>query len=254
MSQKIFISSLIFQNNNYGEIKKFIEHNNIKNMEFILEPDNASDFEKTLKLLDTIEFEEVAFHGPYKTCILSDSDENNWQKALETYIKCFEIVKKYNGSYIILHTSEYHEENSDIALIKAKIRKLVEVGKKYGVKVILENVGLKEEAIFSEKKYFKFLKEEEYKSVLDIGHAEINNWDIFNLMKESNDLIFAYHLHTNDGELDLHQSNRKNDIKINKFLNILEKENIDSRLVLEYSPSIEKKTLISDFNFLNDSL
>lgn len=254
MSQKIFISSLIFQNNNYGEIKKFIEHNNIKNMEFILEPDNASDFEKTLKLLDTIEFEEVAFHGPYKTCILSDSDEENWQKALETYIQCFEIVKRYNGSYIILHTSEYHEENSDIALIKAKIIKLVELGKKYGVKVILENVGLKEEAIFSEKKYFKFLKDEKYQTVLDIGHAEINGWNIFDIMKENSDSIFAYHLHTNDGELDLHQSIRKNDFNINKFLDILKRGIRVNRLVLEYSPSVEKKTLISDFNFLNTSL
>ena len=65
MSQKIFISSLIFQNNNYGEIKKFIEHNNIKNMEFILEPDNASDFEKTLKLLDTIEFDMIPIKDTY---------------------------------------------------------------------------------------------------------------------------------------------------------------------------------------------
>lgn len=254
MSQKIFISSLIFQNNNYGEIKKFIEHNNIKNMEFILEPNNASDFEKTLKLLDTIKFEEVAFHGPYKTCILSDSDEENWQKALETYIQCFEIVKRYNGSYIILHTSEYHEENSDIALIKAKIIKLVELGKKYGVKVILENVGLKEEAIFSEKKYFKFLKDEKYQTVLDIGHAEINGWNIFDIMKENSDSIFAYHLHTNDGELDLHQSIRKNDFNINKFLDILKRGVGVNRLVLEYSPSVEKKTLISDFKFLNTSL
>ena len=112
------------------------------------------------------------------------------KKLLKHIFTCFEIVKKYNGSYIILHTSEYHEENSDIALIKAKIRKLVEVGKKYGVKVILENVGLKEEAIFSEKKYFKFLKDEKYKTVLILDMRRLIIVDIFNIMKESNHLIF----------------------------------------------------------------
>lgn len=73
-------------------------------------------------------------------------------------------------------------------------------------------------------------------------------------MKENSDSIFAYHLHTNDGELDLHQSIRKNDFNINKFLDILKRGIGVNRLVLEYSPSVEKKTLISDFNFLNTSL
>ena len=65
-------------------------------------------------------------------------------------------------------------------------------------------------------------------------------------MRENSNLIESFHLHTNDGEKDLHQSISKNGFNLEKFIQLYRENNLKSRLIFEYSPTVDKKLLLED--------
>ncbi len=247
--EKIYVSDLICAKDTYENTKQFFEENKIENIEFFIEPADEKHTVKLEKLLKNMKVKSLSFHGPYRYFALTVSAEK-WEKIRADFYSAIEMTQKYNGEFLVLHTNEGLEKDADRKKLKEtieeRIRELIKYADEKGVKIAVENVGVKTNMLYSEEEYINLIRENNYYSLIDIGHAVINGWDITKVIKELKDRIIGYHLHNNDGEKDLHMPvfNGKYDYK--NFFETVTEEKLQGNLVLEYSADTDKKQLLED--------
>lgn len=259
MSQNIVhISDLIFYDKSYEEIINFLKKNNIKKLEFFIEPLDEEYTKKMLKILNEYKFESISFHGPFRKCNMADLSSNSWEKTLYSYTESFKMASKYNPKFMVLHTNEgipskIIDDNLKIEILN-QVANIVNEGKKYGIDVVIENVGIRENMVFSQNEYEEFILKNKYKCLIDIGHAYLNEWNIESLIKKLKNNILGFHFHNNDGLYDRHDPISSGKIDYSKIIKLV-KENVPTGvIVLEYDFSKDKNILLKDWKELEKTL
>lgn len=259
MSQNIVhISDLIFYDKSYEEIINFFKKNNIKKLEFFIEPLDEEYTKKMLKILNEYKFESISFHGPFRKCNMADLSSNSWEKTLYSYTESFKMASKYNPKFMVLHTNEgipgkIIDDNLKIEILN-QVANIVNEGKKYGIDVVIENVGIRENMVFSQNEYEEFILKNKYKCLIDIGHAYLNEWNIESLIKKLKNNILGFHFHNNDGLYDRHDPISSGKIDYSKIIKLV-KENVPTGvIVLEYDFSKDKNILLKDWKELEKTL
>lgn len=247
----IHVSDLIFYKDKYEDIIKFLEENKIENLEFFIEPLDEEYTEKMLKILNNIKLENISFHGPFRKCNLALINKKSWEDVRFSYEESFKIGKKYNPKYFVLHTNEKVINDIPkieyIKKISEKIEKINNMAKKYKVNLVIENVGIQQNMLFNQKDFEKLILENNYKCLIDIGHAFVNKWDIETLIKNLKNNILGYHFHNNNGIYDEHKPIDEGKIDYDKIMKIIKKYTKDATIVLEYDYSIEKEKVKKDY-------
>ena len=100
--------------------------------------------------------------------------------------------------------------------------------------------------VYSQKEYENIILKNNYKSLIDIGHAYVNSWDIESLIKELKENILGYHFHNNDGNSDQHQPISNGKINYFEILKIIEKYTPNATIVLEYDFSEDENEVLKD--------
>lgn len=246
----IHISDLIFYEKTKEEIIDFLNQNHIRKMELFIEPLAIEYTEKMIYILENYKFESISFHGPFRKCNLAVMTDEEWKKTLVSYEESFKIAAKYNPKFMVLHSNEWIPNDEITLELKEKILKkidtLVELGKKYSIEVVVENVGVKRTLVYSQDEYENIILKNNYKSLIDIGHAYVNSWDIEGLIKRLKENILGYHFHNNDGNSDQHQPISKGKINYFEILKIIEKYTPDATIVLEYDFSEDENEVLKD--------
>lgn len=259
MSQNIIhISDLIFYDKPYEEIIYFLKKNNIKKLEFFIEPLDEEYTKKMLKILNEYNFESISFHGQIRKCNMANLSSNSWEKTLYSYTESFKMASKYNPKFMVLHTNEgipgkIIDDNLKIEILN-QVANIVNEGKKYGIDVVIENVGIRENMVFSQNEYEEFILKNKYKCLIDIGHAYLNEWNIESLIKKLKNNILGFHFHNNDGLYDRHDPISSGKIDYSKIIKLV-KENVPTGvIVLEYDFSKDKNILLKDWKELEKTL
>ena len=197
----VHISDLIFYKKSSKDILEFLRKNKIENLEFFIEPLDEDYTKKMLEILENYEFKSISFHGPFRKCNLADMTKDSWEKTLYSYEESFKLSKKYNPSFMVLHSNEgIPSQKIDKELknkISEKIDSLVKLGRKYDIDVVIENVGIGKNMVFSQEEYEDMILKNNYKCLIDIGHAYLNRWNINELVKKLKNNILGYHFHNN---------------------------------------------------------
>lgn len=247
---KVHISDLIFYKKDKEEIIEILKKENIKKLEFFIEPLDKDYTEKMLYVLENYRFDSISFHGPFRKCNLAVLTDESWQDTLKSYEESFKMVVKYSPKFMVLHSNEWVPNNEITSLLKEKIlekiNKLVILGRKYNVDVVIENVGIKNNMVYSQEEYEEIILKNNYKSLIDIGHAFVNSWDIELLIKKLKNNILGYHFHNNDGNFDQHQPISKGKINYFEILNLVRSYTPDAVIVLEYDFSEDINEVIKD--------
>lgn len=245
MKDNIFISDLIFYNNTKEETLNFIETHNLKNLEFFLEPRDFNHTEKFNFIIKNTKLENISFHGPYRYFNIDCSDIL-WEELKLNFVEALICCKKNNGEFLVLHTNEAKRKDSSKKEIEKKLNELLLLAKEIGVQILVENVGVGRNMIYSQKEFEKLILQNNLKALIDIGHLLANNWDLNEILKNLKDRIMAYHIHSNDGKQDLHQSIFNETFDGEKILKTILSETPNAKLVFEYSPITDKKILLED--------
>lgn len=251
MKENIFVSDLIFYNDTKEETLDFIERNRLLNMEFFLEPRDFNHTEKLNFILKNAKFNALSFHGPYRYFNIDCSDIL-WEELKLNFVEALICCKKNNGEFIVLHTNEAKRKESSKKDIERKLDELLLLSKEIGVQILVENVGVDKNMIYSQKDFEKLVKEKQLKVLIDIGHLLANKWNLENLLKSIKENVVAYHIHSNDGEKDLHESIFNSKFDGEKILKIIKSETPDAKLVLEYSPITDKNILLEDLKRIEE--
>lgn len=254
----VHISDLILYEKNYEEIIEFLTENKIKNLELFIEPLDENYNKKMLKILQNYEFTSISFHGPFRRCNLADLTEESWKKTLYSYEESLKIIEKYKPSFLVLHTNEgipskIIDDDLKTSIIK-KIDYLIKLGKKYNVNIVVENVGIRENMIFSQDEYEELILENNYKCLIDIGHAFLNEWNIENCIRRLKNHILGFHFHNNDGIFDSHETIFNGKIDYKKIVEYVKRYTPTAKIVLEYDFSRDLNVLLKDKEIMESML
>lgn len=252
----VHISDLIFYKKSSKDILEFLRKNKIENLEFFIEPLDEDYTKKMLEILENYEFKSISFHGPFRKCNLADMTKDSWEKTLNSYEESFKLSKKYNPSFMVLHSNEgIPSQKIDEELknkISEKIDSLVKLGIKYDIDVVIENVGIGKNMVFSQEEYEEMILKNNYKCLIDIGHAYLNRWNINELIKKLKNNILGYHFHNNNGLHDEHKPISHGKINYLDIVELIKTYTPSANIVLEYDFNEDSEILLEDYNKLKE--
>ena len=180
-------------------------------------------------------------------------------KIRETVIKIIEsgiiLAKKVNSHHVTVHPgfkeSLIKEKNYE-ALIKT-LKELVKFGKKFDVKVGLENHAIPHSPCFYVDDLLKVVNSVEGLNItLDIGHIHLTDISITEYYEKVKDFVTDVHVHDNDGTSDQHKCIGEGNIDFRSIFEDFKKNNYDGPFILEiftHEKLIEgKKNFLSIWN------
>ena len=106
--------------------------------------------------------------------------------------------------------------------------------------------------VFSQKEYESMILKNNYKCLIDIGHAFLNKWDIDELIKNLKDNILGYHFHNNNGLYDEHKPIFEGKFNYLSIIELIKTYTPTANIVLEYDFNENPEILLNDYNKLKE--
>ena len=195
------ISDLLFPAFNKGQLKTLpLSYG----LEFFNEF-GTQDYWSQLLPQFSINKRDISLHGPCVTANLANPEDTQYLKQLKDTLL---FGKEINAKFIVIHTNE-RWQGDRLDCQKLVIQRLQEIATfNHSINrpiMAVENVGLHQNNLFNEEEYLNLFNTIPHiQSIIDVGHAHVNNWDLSNVIKTLNSQIIAFHLHDNDGNYDQH--------------------------------------------------
>ena len=192
----------------------------------------------------------ITFHGPYyevEAASEEGSEENEY--FFQTYRQAFGLYHAFQAHSLVTHTNQFAFEDSQkqqkLSYSLQTMRKLSKMAEQSNVNLLIENVGepAHQNVLYDQKAFIELFSQlpESAGALIDIGHAIVNDWDIFAVIDALGTRIRGYHIHNNDGTHDQHLPLFQTGLKYSKeqmikLLRYMEKKTPCSEWILEYAP------------------
>lgn len=223
----------------------------------ILSKFDDPNFEKDLdNLLINCPKSRFAFHEPV---FLAEHSAKPGSEQYNKTMKMIDLTDKYarklNAEHLVYHINNckfdhFNREN----LIKTSLKNLEEVKSIFNyLDIYFENVGIDAigNNLFSQDEFCQLCKDKKFDVLIDIGHANANNWDLYKLIDCLGSQIKAFHIHNNDARFDLHNRIYDGTFNIDKFLTYSKKIIPNAKWIIEYiDPKYKGDSLKEDFKSL----
>ncbi|WP_040215016.1 sugar phosphate isomerase/epimerase family protein [Clostridium polynesiense] len=245
---KFYVSSLLMGMSKMEELAEWINNEAMEDVgvELIAFTHNEAYWERLLKVLDNISC-PVTFHGPYigvEATYPEGTEEYNWM--IESYDRVFALAKKHKVNHIVFHyTQKFYSEEDRKAVQEISyknIKTLMKMAEDYGVNMLIENLPIPKGKIplYTNEEYSElFERLPEAKSIIDIGHANMNGLNLDDFLKNHGSKVKAYHFHNNNGEKDLHNSFLEGTFDYKEFVVKYKENTPNADIVLEYEPHVK---------------
>ena len=187
---------------------------------------------------------EFSIHGPCVAVDLADEANLNYLPAFEA---TFKYAQKIKSQFVVVHTNEClpADIKAGQELVISRLAELLEMAQKYGVTLVIENVGLRSKGnvLFTLEEYYAlFERFPQAMSLIDTGHAHVNGWDIPAVVEKLGSKLFAFHIHDNDGNGDDHLPVWQGTIDWDKLFPAIKAHAPKAILVMEYCCGFENTT------------
>ena len=215
------------------------------------------EFEENLKAnLSLFEGCPLFFHEPVWGV---EHTAPKGSKAYENSMYHILLTKKYAE---ILHPSAmvYHLNNCSIPkgrkdqMLRTSLENLDEMRKLFpDVKLLVENTGTDIEGnnLLDQAEFTALCQTHDLEVLIDIGHANANSWNLYQLIDDLKDRARGFHFHNNDGCHDLHDPLHEGTIDIDRLLPFIQKTVPDAAWIIEYTHPIHHGAqLLEDLTFL----
>lgn len=240
-----FISALIGGMKNMEEVAEWIDSKPYPDLgvELIAFTHQKEYWNRLTHILDKLHC-PVSFHGPYvgtEGTSPRGSKEQAW--LIESYDRVMKLAARYEVAHIVYHYTQKgrqaSEKEKEKKYAKENLDILLDMADSYQVDLLIENLPFPKagEPLFDNKEYSELFNE--YKvahSILDIGHAHMNQMDIEEYLKSHSRQVRAYHFHNNNGSEDQHNRMSDGTFSFEAFSKVYGKYTPSTNIVLEYEP------------------
>jgi sugar phosphate isomerase/epimerase len=188
--------------------------------------------------------------------------ENTWLRtgALEALKEAVRFCRLLEAVHLVVHPGVCHAVSFDKAAARRRaldlLHQLAAYNRLFGVRLLMENVGTSATSLFREDEYSSFLDgfPPECGYIIDVGHANINGWDIPNLIRRTGDRLYALHLHDNHGTEDSHLPIGEGTVNWETLFTVLRGMTRRPVLVLEYNTGTPLEKLAEGKKILEEAL
>lgn len=209
----------------------------------------------------------LTFHGPFEDVEAASAPGTlERQRFIDAWRYALDVYEDFGGESIVMHTHKMkHINPDDMPLLRAYATEAIQeiaaeaVARK--IRLTVENVGYwnVESVLFNEEQYIALFDQlpQEVGSLIDVGHAVMNRWDVAHVVHKLNKRIFSYHLHNNNGCRDSHRpmfedGNRYDAEEMTRLLLLTNCCSPDADWILEYAYGdlVTKELLTHDLAYL----
>ena len=239
---------------NYGiedNIEKLIE-NGADSIELMMDGQYWGDTEATIRSLSgklSKYHVEFSIHPPTFDTNLVSENKLIRETTFNEHKKAILFGKAINARYIVIHPGFYYSPRFDKEATKDKayevVIKLNDIAKQYGIKLAIENVGYNGTSLFTQEEYIHFVEgmDDNIGYLIDTGHANINKWNIPEVIEKTKDRLIALHIHDNYGDTDEHNPIGQGNIEWENIIKAIKNTPLNFDLVFEYKPGTEMYVL-----------
>lgn len=177
---------------------------------------------------------KFTFHGPFNELFPSAIDTKARKLAMDRFIESYNLSKKYSSKKIVFHSGFYGNMYYPIFFKERSIIFWREFMEKIdgSVEVVIENVFDNDPDVLID--IIDEVNNLNLKLCLDIGHANCySNIGVVEWIKRLNTRIGHYHIHNNDGKMDLHNTIDNGTINMKEVLETIEKYSPNATITLE---------------------
>lgn len=249
---KVCYSDLVLITNEIVEnVEKLIQHG-ADAVELLMDGDKWDEMEALFPALaEQLCALDVAYtvHPPAWDINLTSENKAIREASFLEYKKAIEFAGKIDAQHVVIHPgfcfAPQFSKETGRQRAKMYIQQLCEIAKPLHVTLAIENVGYNGTSLFTQKEYEAFLEgvDSSAKYLIDVGHANLNGWDIASAIYHVKDRLAGLHLHDNDGKSDQHLPVGEGTIDWSSIFDVLRTEQIDCELVLEYAPGTDLNML-----------
>jgi sugar phosphate isomerase/epimerase len=192
------------------------------------------------KLMDGREG-HLSVHGPYQNIDLSSPDIE-FEAVRDVYEWTFKLCQKYNAIHCVCHPYAYRPRNTmtndEIAERKRycveRVALLHNIAQEHGVELLVENMAEKDGLLSQDTFSELFLPVEGLNFLIDLGHANIQEWDMDSMFECLGGRIRGYHINDNFGDADSHLMAFAGNYDWNRFFCKYQTYTPNASLVCEY--------------------
>jgi sugar phosphate isomerase/epimerase len=183
---------------------------------------------------------EYTLHAPFADINIAATDHQHRQFITRRLEKSIQFARKLDCLLWVFHPGLHSGISSfypgwDWRINLESVKKLLELGRKYNVKVAIENVPEPFPFLMkSADDFSKFYEElgEDIGLVLDAGHANLNS-QIDEFIKKLGAKIVHIHVSDNDGKMDLHLGIGKGTVNWQDFAKAVKRMQFRGVVVVE---------------------
>ena len=218
---------------------------------------DLSDFEENLKAnLPLLEEGPLMFHEPvWGVEHTAPKGSRAWEEGmyhLRLTRKYAEILKPAKMVYH-LNNGPVRPEERD-AMLRNSLGNLAEMRDMFPeTEILVENTGIRGDGtmLLDQEAFTELCRDRHFPVLIDVGHANANGWDIPKLVRDLRGQIGGFHLHNNDGHLDLHNRLRDGTVDFSGLIPLMDREAPEAARVIEYTrPSYHGEALTEDIAYL----
>ncbi|HWR38901.1 MAG TPA: sugar phosphate isomerase/epimerase [Patescibacteria group bacterium] len=135
------------------------------------------------------------------------------QRAMASFHRTIVMAGRLGALHVVVHTHGYHRFISDEVrpVLQDRMKHSLSVLGTWGLqaktKVVVENIGTENQGtlLYREKEFVQLFNDvPEIYSLIDVGHAFLNKWDVPALIRKLGSRLVALHIHDNHGQTDEH--------------------------------------------------
>lgn len=180
---------------------------------------------------------ELSLHGP---CVAVNMVDANDAHYLAAFREALAYAAKINAGFVVAHTNEgWQGAKAQVQLlVKRRLGELLTLAAEYKVRLLIENVGLrtKNNVLFEAEEYVALFDAlPQAGALLDTGHANVNGWDLAEVVRALGPRLTACHIHDNSGEGDEHLPVGRGTIDWQAYFAAVKEFAPQAAQVLEYS-------------------
>ena len=210
-------------------------------------------WQKTARVLKELKY-EYTIHPPAWDCNIAAGMYSLRRAAQDLNISALDVCTCVGARQIVFHTG-YCDKN---ALFDKKLaqrhsmealEEMISLAKPLGITVAVENIAPPSLALYTQDEYAHILDgvDETAQYLIDLGHANMNGWNIPKLIGQVSSRLCALHIHDNNGIIDQHLPIGHGTIPWEETFCEMEKLKLNCHFILEYAPG-------TDINYLCEGI
>lgn len=170
------------------------------------------------------------------------------------------FASQLRASYVVIHPGFHRcplfSRERDREIARQSMLELLDFNRKYGMLLLVENVGVNGTSLFTPEEFSVFLDGMPEKAgyLFDIGHAHVNHWDLCRIISALGKRLYAVHLHDNHGKSDEHLPIGEGTVDWDSVFSAIRENGNIRHLVLEYNAGTPLEKLEEGKGILQNEL